>query len=194
MSDGEVLEVTDITFEAEVLNSDVPVVVDFWAPWCGPCRMQGPIVDELGQKYNGALKLEGSDPASAVERLLNGNRWVRSWRNGVYSMHHYHSTAHEVLGVYSGTAQVQFGGEKGPQVDVQAGDVVVIPAGVAHKRLSSSQDFMVVGAYPEGQMWDMCYGREGERPETDRNISAVPNPQTDPVYGSTGPLLELWLN
>jgi thioredoxin 1 len=48
----------DQNFEAEVLKSDVPVLVDFWAPWCGPCRMQGPIVEELATDYNGkAVKI-----------------------------------------------------------------------------------------------------------------------------------------
>jgi uncharacterized protein YjlB len=69
---------------------------------------------------------------------------------------------------------------------------VVIPAGVAHKRLQSSPDFGVVGAYPQGQMWDMCYGREGERPETDRNIAGVPDPERDPIFGAHGPLCEIW--
>ena len=75
---------------------------------------------------------------------------------------------------------------------VAAGDVVVIPAGVAHRRLRSTPDFGVVGAYPQGQRWDMCYGKKGERPGTDRNIARVPDPGTDPVYGGEGPLLELW--
>ena len=75
---------------------------------------------------------------------------------------------------------------------VQAGDVAVIPAGVAHKRIYSSGDFSVVGAYPKGQMWDMCYGREGERPGTDRTIASVPHPRTDPVHGKQGTLLEIW--
>jgi uncharacterized protein YjlB len=143
-------------------------------------------------KYNAAVQSDGDDPASAFERCFHANRWVRSWRNGVYGMHHYHSTAHEVLGVYGGDAVVQFGGEGGPQIGVQAGDVVVIPAGVAHKRITSSGDFGVVGAYPEGQMYDMCYGRADERPRTDENIARVPDPLTDPVYGQAGPLLDLW--
>lgn len=46
------LNLTDDTFEAEVLNSDVPVLVDFWAPWCGPCQMMGPIVEELAGEYD----------------------------------------------------------------------------------------------------------------------------------------------
>ncbi len=47
------LEITDTTFEEVVLNSDKPVVVDFWAAWCGPCRMVGPIIDELATEYEG---------------------------------------------------------------------------------------------------------------------------------------------
>ena len=47
------LEITDATFEEVVLNSDKPVVVDFWAAWCGPCRVVGPIIDELATEYEG---------------------------------------------------------------------------------------------------------------------------------------------
>ncbi len=51
------VEGTDSNFSQEVLKSDVPVLVDFWAPWCGPCRMVAPIVDEIAQKYQGKLKV-----------------------------------------------------------------------------------------------------------------------------------------
>jgi thioredoxin 1 len=49
-------EVTDANFEGEVLKADKPVLVDFWAPWCGPCRMVAPIVEELSQEYDGKVK------------------------------------------------------------------------------------------------------------------------------------------
>ncbi len=49
-------EVTDANFEEEVLKSELPVLVDFWAPWCGPCRMVGPVVDELAEEYAGRVK------------------------------------------------------------------------------------------------------------------------------------------
>jgi uncharacterized protein YjlB len=128
-----------------------------------------------------------------VEELFHSNGWGGSWRNGVFAFHHYHSTAHEVLGVYSGSASVQLGGDEGIECEVRAGDVVVIPAGVAHKKLRSTGDFRVVGAYPAGQSPDMCYGKTEERPAADANISSVSKPVKDPVFGESGPLLKLWI-
>ena len=56
MADKEVQDVTDQTFESEVIKSDQPVLVDFWAPWCGPCRMVAPIVKELAGEYEGKVQ------------------------------------------------------------------------------------------------------------------------------------------
>lgn len=142
--------------------------------------------------YQQALALTGADPAGILERLFAANAWRGSWRNGVYGYHHYHSTSHEVLGVYSGSATVQFGGASGITQEVGMGDVVVIPAGVAHKNLGATPDFAVVGAYPAGQHWDMCYGKDGERPRADEQIAKVPLPKTDPICGPDGPLLRHW--
>lgn len=127
-----------------------------------------------------------------LERVFRAHNWRGQWRNGIFSYHHYHSTAHEVLGVARGSARVQLGGPEGATFDVEAGDVLVLPAGVAHKNLGADPDFLVVGAYPEGQDWDLLRGRPGERPEADRNIERVPLPSQDPVYGLEGPLVNHW--
>ena len=142
--------------------------------------------------YPQAVTLTGNDPAAIFEILFRAHKWGRSWRNGVFDFHHYHSTAHEVLGVYRGVARIRFGGPRGITVEARAGDVTVIPAGVAHQRRSSSPDFAVVGAYPRGQTPDMCYGRPGERPDTDGNIQATAPPAADPVHGASGGLMALW--
>lgn len=142
--------------------------------------------------YKGALKLNGPDPASMVEQIFGANHWTGSWRNGIYGFHHYHSTTHEVLGIYGGSVKAQLGGPGGITLTAGKGDVIIIPAGVAHKNLDGSRDFRCVGAYAGGRSWDMNYGKPEERPAADRNIARVPVPEMDPVYGPEGPLLKQW--
>jgi uncharacterized protein YjlB len=127
-----------------------------------------------------------------IESVFHTNGWVNSWCNGLYPYQHYHSTAHEALGLYSGWVKAQFGGPAGKIVTLRAGQVVILPAGVAHKNIEQSSDFQVVGAYPAGQIPDMKYGKLGDRPMADRNIASVPLPAKDPVFGDKGPLIKEW--
>lgn len=141
--------------------------------------------------YPRALRASG-DLASECEALFRRNGWGSLWRDGVFSYHHYHSTAHEVLGIAGGSARITFGGAAGVTVEVGAGDVAVIPAGVGHCNAGSSGDFLVIGAYPPGQSWDLRTGDPDERPGVLENIRNVPLPGTDPVFGKEGPLTERW--
>src|SRR6266568_7956316 len=141
--------------------------------------------------YRGALPDTG-DRASACERMFGQHGWPDSWRNGIYAHHHYHSTAHEVLGIAAGSARVRLGGEDGQTVELRAGDVVVIPAGVAHKRESASADLLVIGAYPRGQSPDHCRAEAGAHDKAAENVALVPLPGADPVTGRADPLLECW--
>jgi uncharacterized protein YjlB len=131
-------------------------------------------------------------PFEDFEDLFRDNGWSGTWRNGIFPYHHYHSTAHEVLGMSKGFARVQFGGRNGIELLIETGDAVVIPAGVAHKNLEHSDDYLVIGAYPSGEIWDVHTGIEGERPRSDENITQVELPTSDPVFGARGPLWELW--
>jgi len=142
--------------------------------------------------YRGVATEPAAARATALERLFSRHQWPAAWRNGLYTQHHYHAAAHEVLGVYEGWVQARLGGEGGTLLLLQAGDVLVIPAGVAHRNEGQSKDFRVVGAYPRGTEMDMFYGEPGERPRADRTIAAVPLPEQDPVFGAGGPLLDLW--
>jgi uncharacterized protein YjlB len=141
--------------------------------------------------YRGALA-ESADRAGACERMFARHGWGGGWRNGIYADHHYHSTAHEVLGIARGNARVRLGGEGGPVVELAAGDVVVIPAGVAHKREAASADLLVIGAYPSGQHPDMCRAEAVEHDRALANIALVALPEADPVTGRAYPLFDCW--
>jgi uncharacterized protein YjlB len=137
--------------------------------------------------------LETSSRAvAACEALFARNGWSAAWVNGIYGHHHYHSTAHEVLGITAGSVRVRLGGEGGRTVELRAGDVVVIPAGVAHKNKGATPDLVVVGAYPGGKSPDMRRPAAQEHEGAIRNIKGVALPGCDPVYGKSGPLCRLW--
>jgi len=145
--------------------------------------------------YRGALgvaAVPGGDRARSCEVMFAENGWPDAWRNGIYGHHHYHSTAHEVLGIAEGSARVRLGGDNGQTVELRTGDVVVIPAGVAHKRESATGDLLVIGAYPKGQSPDICRAEPSAHDKSAANIARVALPAEDPVTGGAGPLLECW--
>ncbi|HEY1259398.1 MAG TPA: cupin domain-containing protein [Stellaceae bacterium] len=141
--------------------------------------------------YRGVLE-PGPEAADRCTARFAANGWGGAWRNGVYPHHHYHGTAHEALGIATGSARVRLGGERGEVVSLQQGDVVVIPAGVAHKCEGASPDLLVVGAYPRGQNPDLRTPGVRERERALHDIARVPLPLRDPVYGENGPLIRRW--
>ena len=80
------LKTTDNSFEEDVLKSDIPVLVDFWAPWCGPCRMVGPIIEIVAERLNGKAKVfklnVDENPRSAAQYRISGIPTVLVFRNG----------------------------------------------------------------------------------------------------------------
>lgn len=137
------------------------------------------------------------DPAEnlddVMERTFASNNWTNAWRNGVYTYHHFHSIAHEVVGVYKGSAQLHMGGENGEKLDVEAGDVLIIPAGTGHKQISASGDFAVLGAYPNGMDYDVLTGEEANRNKILDNLAKVPLPDNDPVLGNDEGIIKYWI-
>lgn len=139
--------------------------------------------------YPGVFK----DNPSGIEAVFERHGWTGSWTGGIYDYHHYHTNTHEVLGVKSGEATVLIGGDAGERLDLHPGDVIVLPAGTAHKKLASSSDFEVVGAYPEGVSPNLRERRPEERAQAIAEIRNVPVPVSDPVFGAEGPLLHKWV-
>jgi uncharacterized protein YjlB len=140
----------------------------------------------------GAIPPSASNPAKAFEATFEKNGWTNTWRNGIHDYHHYHSNAHEVLGIASGSGTVRFGGEGGETVAVTAGDVIVVPAGVAHALIKASDDLLVVGAYADGRSPNEMRDDPKLLATARQSIAQVPLPASDPVDGPDGPLMKLW--
>jgi uncharacterized protein YjlB len=140
--------------------------------------------------YRRALDPSTKDLGKTFEALLEGNEWLPQWRDSIFDYHHFHSTAHEALAVVSGKADVVIGGPDGEVVSLEAGDVVLLPAGTGHCLQSAEGHFQVVGAYPEGQQWDIR--RDALLKEEIAAMEALPFPRSDPVAGREGPLLKEW--
>ncbi|MBO2944612.1 cupin domain-containing protein [Paenibacillus sp. F411] len=133
------------------------------------------------------------DGALSMEAAFKRHGWSGSWSGGIYEEHHYHSNTHEVLGVKAGSATVLVGGDAGQRLELLEGDVLVIPAGVAHKKLESSFDFEVTGAYPNGASPNLRKRDPAQRAQSISEIQNVPIPDQDPVFGEEGPLLHKWV-
>jgi uncharacterized protein YjlB len=143
--------------------------------------------------YRAAVKLAGEhDPAAPFERAFAKHGWGGGWRNGIYPFLHFHTATHEVLGIARGRATVEFGGAKGQALTVEAGDVVVLPAGTGHRRIEASGDLLVVGAYPRNASFDQKRPGQVDHKKAVAAIAEVPMPEMDPVHGREGPLMTLW--
>jgi uncharacterized protein YjlB len=142
--------------------------------------------------YQEVLDEMTADTASAFETIFARNGWGNGWRNGIFAFPHYHSNAHEVLGIARGEAIVRFGGGAGQEFKVSKGDAVLLPAGTGHQRLKASTDLLVIGAYPPGADYDLRRLGEAEKLLIRERIRKVPRPRTDPLAGAEGPMLALW--
>ena len=142
--------------------------------------------------YKEAMALPYLFAAAYIKSLFDKNNWSNSWKSGIFTYHHYHSNTHEVLGVFEGSTRMLLGGDNGHQLKLEKGDVLIIPAGVAHRNLGREDQIKCVGAYPNGLKYDMNYGRPEERPQSDKNIAAVPLPGKDPLWGLDDGVPMVW--
>ena len=144
--------------------------------------------------YKAALGLPNQKNKSSeiVQKIFARNGWSNSWRNGIYDFHHYHSITHECMAIASGSAAVILGGPKGKKIKLSQGDVIIIPAGVAHKCVKYSENFQCVGAYPQGKDYDINTGTDTEYAKAILTIKKVPVPLKDPVFGKQGFLKIYW--
>jgi uncharacterized protein YjlB len=142
--------------------------------------------------YQQAIDVDNDHPEKTIEGLFGANGWGQMWRNGVYDYLHYHATVHEALGVARGQARARFGGDRGKELEISAGDVAILPAGTGHQCLSASEDFCVIGAYPPGPPMQITRPTPENHTKALKTIPEVKVPKTDPVMGTDGPLVRLW--
>jgi uncharacterized protein YjlB len=133
----------------------------------------------------GVLSLHAARKAAGFRRRFKENGWTGLWTGTIYDYTHFHSNAHEVLGIAEGNVALRIGGEAGSLFQLKAGDMIVIPAGVGHRRIGGDDGLKVIGAYPRGQShYDMK--RQGSV------MPRVALPETDPFFGADGPLVKAW--
>jgi len=135
--------------------------------------------------FRSVLPSSTAEKARLFRNAFRQNRWVGVWTDTIYDYTHYHSNAHEVLGIAEGKVTLKLGGENGRVFRLKAGDMLIIPAGVGHRRIGENEGLKVVGAYPRGQShYDMK--RVG------RAVPRIPVPDMDPFYGEDGPVVRSW--
>lgn len=144
--------------------------------------------------YREALQLpaQKNKAGDIAQQIFLRNNWQNTWRNGIYDFHHYHSNTHECLAVVSGNAAVILGGPGGKKMELNTGDVLILPAGTGHKAIKVSADFVCIGAYPEGKDYDINHGKKEELEKVMDNLAKVPKPASDPVFGKEGFLKSYW--
>ncbi|WP_338861581.1 cupin domain-containing protein [Mycetohabitans rhizoxinica] len=140
--------------------------------------------------YRAGLSPYEYDLAACFEATFARYGWPPRWRGCIYDFPHFHSTAHEALGIAQGVASVELGGPGARKVQLERGDVLVLPAGTGHRCLSASEDLVVVGAYPAGQQWGIC--REPLPEDAVQAMRSLAVPDSDPLGGAHGPLTRLW--
>jgi uncharacterized protein YjlB len=139
-----------------------------------------------------AVAADRPDTAGFFEQTFYKNGWAGIWRDGIYDYNHFHSNAHEVLGIAEGHVSLRLGGDSGILIHLMKGDCVVLPAGTGHKRVDATKDLLVVGAYPMGQenydirrSWQNSLGiRE--------DIRHVAIPPLSPLDGVAGEADDFW--
>ena len=139
----------------------------------------------LGESYSG----------QDVMRLLQQNGYTNTWSNGILNQHHFHSIAHEALACTLGELRVQLGGEDEIILTVRKGDVLLLPAGTAHKKLEATEEHEIIGGYPLNQPdYDFQYGDASDYEAIKEKVAQVELPHTDPITDFPALIKQYWSN
>jgi len=140
--------------------------------------------------YKNALQ---SMPNKNFESTFLQNGWANNWHDIILTEDHFHSNTHEVLGLKRGQARLMLGGRKGKMVNVDMGDVIILPAGVGHYSVDNSMDYQFVGGYPNGADWNLHFSlKKEDSPSILAEIANISLPEKDPIFGYNGHLFEYW--
>lgn len=143
--------------------------------------------------YRHVLDGHVADKHKLFQHCFEENGWKGVWKNGLYDYHHFHSFSHEVLAIASGSVDVELGGPDQKIINLEAGDVIALPAGTGHKNLRASQNLVVIGGYPAGQEdYNICRHKDDCSADVLSDIVGVKLPISDPIYGKNGPLIQQW--